>query len=68
MFVEYTLNSTTKTNGQNEALSDALLEFEKQWQHQIWGQLQDQSYALPTSGQLQNTIAEVVERWSDVFV
>lgn len=67
IFVEYTLNSTTAVDGENEALSNALLRFEEAWQRQIWGESQNESYAMPVPGQLQSTIAEVVARWPDVF-
>lgn len=67
MFVEYTLNSTTAVDRQNESLSDALLSFGKEWQQEIWGESLEESYLEPMPGDLQWTIARVVEKWPDVF-
>ncbi len=67
MFVEYMLHSTAAIDGENEALSDALLSFEKTWQQQIWGESLGESYTEPLPGDLQRTIARVVEKWPDVF-
>jgi alpha-N-acetylglucosaminidase len=67
MFVEWSLNSTTKVDGENMGLSEALLSFEEAWQHQTWGEAVGESYVEPTRGELQMVIGEVVGRWPGVF-
>ena len=67
LFIDYTLNTTTTVDGKNPGLSRSLLAFEEAWQTQIWGEALGESYALPTPGELQRTIARVVRDWPDVF-
>ncbi|KAK5175005.1 uncharacterized protein LTR77_000141 [Saxophila tyrrhenica] len=67
MFVEYTLNSTTAVDGENEGLSDALFRFGEGWQQERWGESFGESYAEAMPGDLQRVIAEVVERRPGVF-
>ena len=67
LFIQYSLNSTTNVDGKNAGLSAALSKFEQAWQTQTWGEALGESYAPPTPGQLQRTIARVVGDWSDVF-
>ena len=67
MFIDYTMNTTTAVDGENEALSEALLSFGERWQQEIWGESLNESYAEPMPGDLQRTIASVVQKWPDVF-
>lgn len=65
MFFEYTLNSTTEANGENTALTEALLAFEEAWQTDSAG---DSGYEVaPTPGRLKDEIHRVVREWPEVF-
>ena len=65
--MKYSLNSTTNVDGVNAGLSAALMKFEQAWQTQTWGEALGESYAAPTPGELQRTIARVVGDWPDAF-
>ena len=67
LFVEYTMNSSTSTDGHNPELRTSLLSFEEAWQTHTWGEALGESYAPPTPGELQRTIARVLRDWPSVF-
>ena len=67
LFVEYTLNSTTSAEGENESLSEALLNFEESWQHEVLGDTMYEPYSSKTSGNPQRVISKVVKKWPHVF-
>lgn len=67
LFINYTLSNGTKVNGENAALESILLTFEEDWQGQTWGEALGESYTAPRQGELQRTIAKVVQAWPDVF-
>ncbi|KAK3675176.1 hypothetical protein LTR78_005110 [Recurvomyces mirabilis] len=67
MFVDYTLNSSTAANGANAALAKSLLAFEENWQTQVWGESEEESYVVPEAARLTSEIARVVGCWPNVF-
>ena len=67
IFINSTLNSKTTVDGENPALLERLTTFEQAWQRQTWGEALGESYASPTPGELQRTIARVVRKWPEVF-
>ncbi|EMC95408.1 glycoside hydrolase family 89 protein [Baudoinia panamericana UAMH 10762] len=67
LFVNYTLNGTTASNGANAPLAASLLAFEEAWQTQEWGEAYGESFAPPQPAQLQRTIAALVTAWPNVF-
>lgn len=67
LFVDFTLNGTTSATGVNNALAAATLSFEEAWQNQTWGEALGESYAPPGQGELQRTMASVVQAWPGVF-
>ncbi|GAB7342283.1 hypothetical protein MBLNU457_g0518t1 [Dothideomycetes sp. NU457] len=68
MFVASLLDGNgTAANGANAQLSRDLLAFEEEWQGQIWGEEEGESYAGVQAGDLPGVIAQVVRRWPAVF-
>ena len=67
LFVEYTMNSTTASDGENSQLFESTLAFEEAWQEQTWGEALDESYEQSTAGRLRMAIAQIVQKWPAVF-
>ncbi|KAF7196460.1 Alpha-N-acetylglucosaminidase [Pseudocercospora fuligena] len=66
-FVDFTLNSTTLTNGENAALKESLTTFELAWQLETSAAPPASAYSQTGGDNLKSTIARVVKAWPNVF-
>lgn len=67
LFIDYTMNSSTASDGDNPELFDATMAFEQAWQHETWGESLEESYTAPPAGELHRVFARVVRKWPDIF-